>query len=83
MDEINCKWEIHELRKKKKGTNLKELPRSYYLAQNPSTKHVQGGVQVSKTSLPSVGLLSLPKVTKEGQLPQGYYLTFVCKKICP
>ena len=59
MDENNYKiGKYMSYKRKEKKTNLKELPRPHKL--------VQGRVQVGKTCMPLVGLLSLPKVRKEG-----------------
>lgn len=49
-----------------KRTNLKELLRPYTLSQSTLAKSVKGGVKISKTCLPPVGLLCLSKVLKEG-----------------
>ena len=52
--------------KSEKRINLKELPRPHKLPQSAPTKSVEGGVKISKTCLPSVIPLCLPKMLEEG-----------------
>ena len=49
-----------------KITNLNELPRPQKLPQSVSAESVKGGVKISKTCLPLVSLLCLPKVLEGG-----------------
>ena len=49
-----------------KRTNLKELPRPHKLPQSVPTESVEGGVEISKTYLPSVSPPCLPKIPEEG-----------------
>ena len=52
--------------KNAKITNLKELPKPHNLPQGVPAKSVEGGVKISKTCLPPVGLPCLPKILEEG-----------------
>ena len=52
--------------KNAKITNLKELPKPHNLPQGVPAKSVKGGVKISKTCLPPVGLPCLPKILEEG-----------------
>ena len=52
--------------KSEKRTKLKELPRPHKLPQSVPTESVEGGVEISKTYLPSVSPPCLPKIPEEG-----------------
>ena len=52
--------------KDEKKTNLKELPRPHKFLQGVLVESVEGGVKISKTCLPLVGPLCLPKFLEEG-----------------
>ena len=47
-------------------TNLKKLPSPHKLLQGAPAKSVEGGVKISKTCLPPVCPLCLPKILEEG-----------------
>ena len=49
-------------------TNLKKLPSPHKLLQGAPAKSVEGGVKISKTCLPPVCPLCLPKILEEGPL---------------
>ena len=51
--------------KSKKRTGLKELPRPHKLPQSALVESVEGGVKISKTCLPPIGPLCLPKILEE------------------
>ena len=57
---------ISETIKSERRTDLKELPRPHKLPQSAPTESVEGGEKISKTCLPLVGLLRLPKILEGG-----------------
>ena len=67
--------------KKRKRTNLKDLPRAHKLPQSAPTESVKGGVKIGKICLPLVGPLCLSKDLKKGQPPQKHRFPTIGKEV--
>lgn len=67
MGEIDYQNEKYKSYKRREmRTNLDKLPIPHKLAQSPPNERVQRKLQVAKTHLPPIGLVSLPKNVEEG-----------------